>query len=222
MERKVAVTTIAAGEWLTPKGRKRREQLLRAALVVVGRDGYAGATQRAIATEAGVPPASTHYFFDSVDHLISEAAKFYLWERVAVYNRAIDHFTVEGLSQEQAIRNAARLVGSVSIQSRSAQFEIYLNARRHPEIAPAVDAAISEIESIIVRLLGSLGVPNPERWAGPALAMIDGYAIRAVAGGPAAVTDLEDALVALVETADTRHRASWAPPIGAASDVTPL
>ena len=192
----------AEPERRTPKGRMRREQLLRAALVVVGREGYSGATQRAIAAEAAVPPASTHYFFDSIDHLISEAAKLYLSERIAFYNEAIDQVTVDHLSVEQGCRRAAQLVCAVPVESRRAQFEIYLNAGRHPDVAAAVARAIIEIEQVIVRLLTALGVEHPDRRAASVLAITEGFALRSVAGLPTSVEEVGDALIAVVAIGD--------------------
>ena len=50
----------------------RRRQLVSAAFRVIGRDGFAKATTRAICTEAGAPLASFHYCFASKQELLSE------------------------------------------------------------------------------------------------------------------------------------------------------
>ena len=49
---------------------ERRERLVAAALAVVKRDGVAGATTRAIVTEAGMPLGAFHYAFGSRDELL--------------------------------------------------------------------------------------------------------------------------------------------------------
>ena len=48
----------------------RREQILEAALRVIGRSGRQAVTHRAVAEEAGVPLGSTTYYFDSRDDLL--------------------------------------------------------------------------------------------------------------------------------------------------------
>jgi TetR/AcrR family transcriptional regulator, regulator of biofilm formation and stress response len=50
----------------------RREALLDAAVRVIARDGMARASTRAIAAEAGMPSASVHYAFASVDALVEQ------------------------------------------------------------------------------------------------------------------------------------------------------
>src|SRR3954453_23039592 len=51
----------------------RREQILEAALRVIGRSGREAVTHRAVAEEAGVPLGSTTYYFDSRDDLLGQA-----------------------------------------------------------------------------------------------------------------------------------------------------
>src|SRR5829696_8263821 len=51
----------------------RREQILEAALRVIGRSGREAVTHRAVAEEADVPLGSTTYYFDSRDDLLGQA-----------------------------------------------------------------------------------------------------------------------------------------------------
>ena len=51
---------------------ERRTALLAAALRVIGREGMAGASTRAIAAEAAMPTASFHYVFASYDAMIEQ------------------------------------------------------------------------------------------------------------------------------------------------------
>ncbi len=50
----------------------RRKQLVAAAFRVIGRDGFAAATTRAICAEAGAPLAAFHYCFASKQELLTE------------------------------------------------------------------------------------------------------------------------------------------------------
>jgi DNA-binding transcriptional regulator YbjK len=183
---------------LTPKGRRRREQLLDAAAIVIAREGYAGATQRAIATEAGVPPASTHYFFASIEDLVQQATIRYLEGRLAFYEERIDVFAASDRSPEEGTALVAQLLTEVDVEQRVTQFEVYLNARRVPGLAPTVHHVIDELERLCARLLDVMGVPDPERWAAAFLAVGDGFALRAVAGAPVDVDALGRTFLAVV------------------------
>src|SRR2546423_6179411 len=60
-------------EVATQTGQGRREQILDAALRVIGRSGRESVTHRAVAEEAGVPLGSTTYYFESRDDLLRQA-----------------------------------------------------------------------------------------------------------------------------------------------------
>jgi AcrR family transcriptional regulator len=71
------------------RGEQRQQDLLRAAAAVFGRLGYHGATTNAIATEAGVSPATLYQFFPNKEAIASVLASMYARE-MAVAERAID------------------------------------------------------------------------------------------------------------------------------------
>ncbi|TDC91101.1 TetR family transcriptional regulator [Actinomadura sp. 7K507] len=55
------------------RGRKRRAEIIDAALAVVQRDGTAGVTHRTVAKEAGIPTSLTTYYFATLDDLLVAA-----------------------------------------------------------------------------------------------------------------------------------------------------
>src|SRR5919206_4254624 len=77
-------TTLKSGtEPRQDRSRRRREALLRATIELLGETGVKSVTHRAVAERAGVPLASTTYYFRSVHELIEEALKLHVAERVA-------------------------------------------------------------------------------------------------------------------------------------------
>jgi DNA-binding transcriptional regulator YbjK len=54
------------------KGERRREEILRAALRVIGAHGADSVTHRAVAREAAVPLSATTYYFASKDELLEQ------------------------------------------------------------------------------------------------------------------------------------------------------
>ena len=55
------------------RGDRRRRALLDATLRVIGRDGLAAVTQRAVAAEAELPPSAVYYYFATLDDLVAAA-----------------------------------------------------------------------------------------------------------------------------------------------------
>jgi AcrR family transcriptional regulator len=68
---------------------QRRAALVRAALVVIARDGVHGATTRAIVAEAHMSLASFHYAYRSRDELIREVISFVVDQQEAVSRAAL-------------------------------------------------------------------------------------------------------------------------------------
>ncbi len=58
------------------KGERRREEIIRATLRVIGSGGTGAVTHRAVAEAADVPLAATTYYFDSKEQLLEEALAF--------------------------------------------------------------------------------------------------------------------------------------------------
>ena len=71
------------------RGQQRQQDLLRAAAAVFGRLGYHETTTNAIATEAGVSPATLYQFFPNKEGIASTLAAKYAREMAAA-ERAID------------------------------------------------------------------------------------------------------------------------------------
>ena len=59
----------------TPKGERRRRALVEAAAELLVEGGFDAVRHRAVAERAGLPLASTTYYFDSLDELIAAASE---------------------------------------------------------------------------------------------------------------------------------------------------
>src|SRR5262249_13965204 len=70
---------------LAPRRRTqpRRDALLAAAVEVVGTEGLAGTTHRAVTEAAGVPLATASYYFSSIGELVAEALREFVQRRAA-------------------------------------------------------------------------------------------------------------------------------------------
>ncbi|MEX3652730.1 MULTISPECIES: TetR/AcrR family transcriptional regulator [Mycolicibacterium] len=61
---------------VTPKGERRRYALVRAAAELLCEGGFDAVRHRAVARRAGLPLASTTYYFSSLDDLIAKAVEY--------------------------------------------------------------------------------------------------------------------------------------------------
>ena len=113
------------------RGRRRREQLVEAALRVVERDGVGAVTHRAVAKEAGVAATAGTYHFPTVDDLL-----------VAAITAATARFAAQ--ARERIAGGPGALAGWAAEQLREhrgrtlAEYELYLVAARRPALRTAV------------------------------------------------------------------------------------
>src|SRR4051794_26841198 len=76
-----------------PRGRERRERLLRAALEVIEQRGVHATTHRAVAAAADVPVATTTYYFSSIEELLDAALELYVEDEVERLRRVGERVT---------------------------------------------------------------------------------------------------------------------------------
>lgn len=166
------------------RGLARRDALLRAAVEIVAERGVGGATHRAIAERAQVPPSTTTYFFASIDELILEALRHFTTLRVEQLNTLGDVLKEQGSDAAQIARTFAEILCAAPMQHEIAQFEAYLDAsRREADERHTVAGVLEAFEGVAVHALEAVGTPNPELVAPLFVSLADGYGLRRLALG---------------------------------------
>jgi DNA-binding transcriptional regulator YbjK len=110
---------------------ERRAAIVEATLRVIGTRGADAVTHRAVAAEAGVPLASTTYYFASKEALVREAFALAIERSLAL---VAEHAArTEGTAIDRLVALAdAQLRGADA--PLAAQFELMLEAGRRPEL----------------------------------------------------------------------------------------
>ncbi|TCO49144.1 TetR family transcriptional regulator [Kribbella antiqua] len=155
------------------RGEQRRNELLRATLVVVERDGVAGVSHRAVAAQADVSVASITYHFPTLDDLL-----------IAALTSAAEDFAAElhGWGSELGARPAdelARLIEHSLVRRRGrtlALYELYLYAARRAELRAVAGAWLEPLTDIARAFTA-----DPEK-AGLLVAALDGLLMQALIG----------------------------------------
>lgn len=123
---------------VTPKGERRRGALVSAAADLLCEGGFESVRHRAVARRAGLPLASTTYYFASLDDLIAAAV-----EHVAQREAAEMQARVAALSRRRrgAESTAAVLVellvdapGAAPQHQMISRYERYIACARHPAL----------------------------------------------------------------------------------------
>lgn len=136
-------------------GEELRGRLIDAAVQVLARDGFAHASARAIATEAGTVNGSIFYYFGSMDGLLAATA-------AALADRGIERIRI-GLGGDRAhVEWPARLGAVMRAEAEGddgrAVMELFVGARTSPalasEVRSAIDRAIVYATAELQRVIG--------------------------------------------------------------------
>ena len=156
---------------------ERREALLSAAMRVLDRDGMRGLTYRSVAREAGVSHGLVRHHFGTRDALIHEAV-LDLAER-SLQSTRLESGTgrVEdlGAGTSRMVTDAQNLPG--------VDYELVLEARRRPELAPAVHALYDRYLDATRRELARIGLADDEPLVRLVFAALDGLVIQMLVYG---------------------------------------
>jgi TetR/AcrR family transcriptional regulator, regulator of biofilm formation and stress response len=174
----VAAASAGRGQ---ERGRVRRTALLRAAIALLAEGGGRAVTHRAVAAKAGVPLAATTYYFDSIQQLTDEALRLHVGERVEYFRglRALADDSTLPIDDIAAV--IVEALTAHDPRDTVAQFEVFLEAVRNPELRDAVAAALDAFEELIHSILVSLGATEPDAATSAFLCLLNGYAINHVA-----------------------------------------
>jgi TetR/AcrR family transcriptional regulator, regulator of biofilm formation and stress response len=175
-----------------------RERILHAVLRVIGTDGVAGVTNRRVAREAEVSLGSITYHFASQDDLLREAMLLFVAEETARLGEVAEGHLGEPVSVAQA----AALVEQVALHTRFgheqiAPLELYIQAGRDPSLRDAAAECFAAYDRLAVTVLRGLGLPDPERRAGPVVALLAGLQLRRLATGSTGETSIADSVTML-------------------------
>jgi DNA-binding transcriptional regulator YbjK len=161
----------------------RREQILEAALRLIGRSGRESITHRAVAEEAGVPLGSTTYYFKSRDDLLRQALEHVAADEVERYGRLGEDLRGVKSSHELADRLMDELVAAAAEDrvAYTAEYELWLEASRRPELREAAQSWCDAEQRAVAGALEELGSNDPRADASLVVATIDGLGERVLA-----------------------------------------
>jgi DNA-binding transcriptional regulator YbjK len=131
------------------RGEKRREEIIAAALRVIERDGVAGVTHRTVATEAGVPTASTTYHFSSLDDLLIATLISCARDMATEVYWMIDRARSRGSRGAEEVAGLLAQALGPRRGRTMAEYELYLLAARKPELRPAARRWLDVLTSMV-------------------------------------------------------------------------
>jgi DNA-binding transcriptional regulator YbjK len=186
--------TKASSRASRPRGRARREALLEAVLKVVAEAGTDAVTHRRVAEVAELPLASTTYWFESKEHLLTAALELAAERDLA----RLREDTSGAAADTEPLELAVRAIVSPTEPVRSSLITTYallLEAARRPALRAIAERWTEAYLRIIGRLLEQAGSARPREDAELLLAAADGLLMEQLASGH--TSDLRPRLIRL-------------------------
>lgn len=175
----------------TPKGRRRREALISAAADLLLAGGYDAVRHRSVAAKARLPLASTTYYFDSLDDLVTHASELNGAREHELIRQQMDGFSPTALDTAGTVNLMVDLlIGPVDSDADRhdllvARYERVLAAARHPQLQELHCRLRADLEDMLVDALSSAGRPTDRDHVRPLLALVDGVVMAALGEGGA-------------------------------------
>lgn len=178
-----------------------RQSIIDAVLRVIGEDGVAGVTNRRIAKEAKVSLGSVTYHFTTQHEMLRESLLHFVAEETRHFTELADQCETDGMDIDRASATVGQVAGCTQTDSRRiAPFELYVQAGRDERLRTAAAQCFAAYDQLAARILTGLGVPDAERLASTAVALVFGLQLRSLATG-APAEELVDALLLLARGA---------------------
>ena len=167
-----------------PRHGQGREALLAATVHVVAREGLRGLTYRAVAEDAGVANTLVAHHFGTRDALLQAALEWAAEQSIGI--SLLEPAT--GRLEDFASGLAELVAADADMQAF--QYELALEARRRPELMPAIERMYRGYIEATRRELMRLGLDEPtDHLARAVFVMLDGIVLQQTLFGDAAETE---------------------------------
>src|SRR3954463_13643 len=173
---------MPAGPVRQSRGEERIDEILRATLGVIRREGLGAVTHRTVSDASGVPLGSLTYYFATKQDLLRSALRLYVAEDVARLRATAEELLAAGATGEQVVARFAEVLESEQ-SGGVAQFDLYLEASRDPVLRETAVESLRAYEEVAELGLRAAGVPDPAGAARVVVATIAGLGLHRLAAG---------------------------------------
>lgn len=161
------------------RSRQRRDELLAAAIELFAEGGSRAVTHRAVAKQAGLPPATTTYYFTSIEQLLRDALAAHIrqWMTDLAGLAQVDLSDLS-FGLDDGTDMASSVFSQRTPEVAALQLSIFLAATRDPALRDSATEALESFEHLATRVLSRLGVEEPQSLAASIIALIAGTTVR--------------------------------------------
>lgn len=173
----------------TPKGEKRRFALVDAAADLLVEGGFEAVRHRAVAARAGVPLASTTYYFASIDDLTAAAVERCGARELAVMEERIDEVVHYARDVDATVELIVDMLVGVFEEGHGGReqlvnrYERFVAFARHPELRDVQRRLRTDLDALIVEVLDRSGRDVQPDGLRRLVYVVDGAVVGALSEG---------------------------------------
>lgn len=166
----------------TPKGERRRSALIEAASQVLTEGGFDAVRHRAVAERAGLPLASTTYYFDSLDELIIAAVEYggraeLDRGRARLAQLGTEHRDVDAMVELVLDQMLGEDPGFEVLLLR---YERLVTTGRRPYLRPVMHSLQVEFHELLMEIFARSGFAIDLKRLKQLIALVDGAVVNAL------------------------------------------
>ncbi|MDX3657502.1 TetR family transcriptional regulator [Streptomyces sp. ID05-26A] len=164
----------------TPKGERRRQALVEAASGLFAEGGFDAVRHRAVAERAGLPLASTTYYFDSLDELITAAVEFHGRSELALFRQRLSEIR-EQMTDDELVEFVLDLLIGESMTDLEAvllRYERLVATGRRPYLRPVMRVLSTELRELIADVIARTGRDIDSDGVEEMMAIVDGSVVN--------------------------------------------
>lgn len=168
----------------TPKGERRRNALIESAAELLEDGGFDAVRHRAVAERAGLPLASTTYYFESLDDLVTAAVEHHGRTELATCRARLAEITTGEIDDEGVVELILdSLLGFGSADGRLepmlCRYERFVAAGRRPWLGPLMREMRVELDELLIEALALSGRRFDRERLALLIAIVDGAVVNA-------------------------------------------
>jgi DNA-binding transcriptional regulator YbjK len=169
----------------TPKGERRRQALVEAATELLIESGFDGVRHRAVAERAGLPLASTTYYFTSLEELVVAAVEHLARVELDRGRAALDDLATRHRGVETLVELVLdQLLGTVpetgDAEAVLLRYERLVATGRRPYLRPLMRTMAVEMYELLADIFAKSGMPITRERLEQVVALVDGAVVNAL------------------------------------------
>ncbi|MGW3961903.1 TetR/AcrR family transcriptional regulator [Amycolatopsis sp. NPDC005003] len=171
----------------TPKGERRRAALVEAAAKLLVEGGFDAVRHRAVAERAGLPLASTTYYFDSLEDLVTAAVEHHANAELATGRRRLEELATRNRGVQATVGLVLDMLlgpesGDPAADAEAVllRYERLVATGRRKYLRPLMRTLSAQLNELLTEIFARSGTPVTATELARLVALVDGAVVNAL------------------------------------------